>query len=689
MSGNFFEALGLKKKRSGGCGGVNNGTFPGTGLTYEERAELFDDLLEDDTSVFPLLDAPREVLATIGGFLEATNLAEVGLLCARAQKPLEEALGDAWTALLLRDFAPRSRAKRYRAHGGFGAGPCGGVPADDHGRLHRSVGLVLREIDHCRVEWDGILVVAPPHLRYRLLQTLHALRNRWGGRMAQCWEWFATRGVRRTTHGQLERHVAGYRRPAGGARVADDFDEVSHQASLDRDLRQRHRECNPKDIISSVKRSLGLAAPELASVLPEANSVGSASVGCIGDDVLSALSPTARDQRLQETAQAVAVVDAGTTEPLSGASMLSLPSPDIVEKMSFAEQLDLALKVSQSSDVAASEEPSISLPSPGMATTPSLKYKLPWVADTQGPAAFATEECDDVEADSSVLLRLQAQHAPGKPGEPLEVVLQKFSVGETIAVAEQLRRPLDQVALRLVRADWLLFYESVSVEARLRARAVAYHLRREWWLSRGPPLVRRLVDLEAELLRLPLFAASANGKCPGLMESHGGYDTNAVAAEEEHLDAFLCAWEEHEEWTSVLEEHVGPLEVCIDRERANNVQHGRAHTPHVADLCRLAFRNFAICEGRLFFAVALALYSLIARLLSETSVSSGGRGLELLQRFYAMAEVYDVQDDALAQQRSTLQQYRYYILKPLARARVRLVPDADLNEDDYEEVPLV
>ncbi|OLQ12688.1 hypothetical protein AK812_SmicGene3385 [Symbiodinium microadriaticum] len=42
---------------------------------YEDRAELLDDLLEDDTttayqdslrSSFPLLEAPREVLAAIG-----------------------------------------------------------------------------------------------------------------------------------------------------------------------------------------------------------------------------------------------------------------------------------------------------------------------------------------------------------------------------------------------------------------------------------------------------------------------------------------------------------------------------------------------------------------------------------------------------------------------------------------------
>merc|ERR1712232_1179277 len=92
--------------------------------------------------------------------------------------------------------------------------------------------------------------------------------------------------------------------------------------------------------------------------------------------------------------------------------------------------------------------------------------------------------------------------------------------------------------------------------------------------------------------------------------------------EMQQLSIFLQAWKEHEAWVVSFEEHLGPLDLEISRERTNNLQGGKAHTPYAADLCRLAFRNFAVCEGRLFFRLALSIYSLIVRLWRDEDEAS-------------------------------------------------------------------
>jgi len=134
--------------------------------------------------------------------------------------------------------------------------------------------------------------------------------------------------------------------------------------------------------------------------------------------------------------------------------------------------------------------------------------------------------------------------------------------------------------------------------------------------------------------------------------------------DEEQLERFVQAWEEYEAWTLSVTEHLGPLDLEVSRERTHNLQHGRSHTPYSADLCRLAFRNFAVCEGQLFFALATTVYGLIAAA-SLGQVSE--RGQMLLETLESLVRAYGVQDDALAAQRNTLHEFRYYLLEPLQR----------------------
>merc|ERR1719331_3617480 len=83
------------------------------------------------------------------------------------------------------------------------------------------------------------------------------------------------------------------------------------------------------------------------------------------------------------------------------------------------------------------------------------------------------------DEDSEVLLRLKVSRASGSEGD-LEVVMKVFTVGDALTIPEQLRRPLEQVSLRLTRNNWLLFYESIAAEAQLRTRAIASRLRGRW-----------------------------------------------------------------------------------------------------------------------------------------------------------------------------------------------------------------
>lgn len=279
-------------------------------------------------------------------------------------------------------------------------------------------------------------------------------------------------------------------------------------------------------------------------------------------------------------------------------------------------------------------------------------------------------------------MRLKKSGAGGKVGEEvLEVVLHENSAGESLAVPEQLRRSLEQICLRLTRENWLLFYESLAAEAQLRARAMVHRCRTAWLAEEDCP-VRCLNSLEAELLHLPIFEVGAerrrrSGTQPTATPQQAEQD-------EQRLREFLCCWEEHEAWAVALEEHLGPLDLEVSRERSNNLQQ-KTHTPYSVDLCRLAFRNFAVCEGRLFFRLALAMYGLIVRLVeAEVDDAAYQSRLELLESLYTTARRYTVPDDSLARQRLTQEEYTYYLFDPLRRA-CRLLADGVLDDDEEEE----
>merc|ERR1712079_256931 len=141
---------------------------------------------------------------------------------------------------------------------------------------------------------------------------------------------------------------------------------------------------------------------------------------------------------------------------------------------------------------------------------------------------------------------------------------------------------------------------------------------------------------------------------------------------------------EYEAWVVSIEEHLGPLDMEVSRERTNNLQNG-AHTPYPADLCRLAFRNFAICEGRSFFVITLAIYNLISRIFASENPPDCS---ELLESLYSIAKNYNVQDDSLALQRSTLEEYQYYLLEPLRRTCVQLGATVDEVEEADAREPI-
>lgn len=650
---------------------------------YEERADLLEDLLEDDSSSLPLLEAPREVLATVGSFLDARHLAGLCELCQAAQRQSDQAFSESWTALLVRDHLPRSRAKRYQR------GSSNSWVAETTSSTAKSEycvgGTVLRAVDVGRVEWDGLLLAAPPQLRYRFLHSARVLRSRWG-RLAQSWEWISTRVLRRMTYQQLELLVPGFSRPST---ASAEMDDVEHQASMDRDLRKRHQECNHADTIASMKRKLGIGSDDDRAINPDQASPDQSHGGTEADDVLAALAPTARDQRLQEVERAAT---AAARRQGAAATEAAALSQSAVDQMSYSEQLELAMRISQAPE------------------TTDAEAAMPTKAEEASKSLPAHEdEVQGCETTEGVLFQLQVPGAGGKPGmssESLEVVLRDCSAGDQIALPAQVRRSLEQITLRLTREDWLLFYESIALEAQLRARTIAHHLKSRWLQGRDIA-VQRLFDLEAVLLQLPMFGAegataeAAVAATAAASASLGSLTllTSKEAAEEEeaHLEAFVELWKEHEAWALSLEEHLGPLDLEVTRERSNNIQRGKAHTPYTVDLCRLAFRNFAICEGRLFFSLALAVYGLIARLLHEDEELQGpeqgvytnnrdcdaAAGLEipefpparswdsrlqLLQTLSWLAETYQVQDDALALQRSTLNEFRYYIHEPLQRA---------------------
>lgn len=654
MSDAWLESCGLKKKQR--CE-----------LVHSDRSDLFEDLLEEDTSVFPLLDVPPEVLTTVGIFLDARHLTTLSQLNAQAQTQLDDALADAWSELLLRDYAFRSRAKRYKAFGS--------ADGEAQRAFNGSAGLVLTAVDNSRVEWDGLLVAAPAHLRYRFFDTMRVMKSRWG-KSAQSWEWFATRILHRLTYDQVERHVLGYTRPSHSTAAADEFDEVLHQATLDRDGRQRRQECsNSRDVIASVKKSLGIAtacdhsAQGGASILKqEAGGERSAEAADGREDetkdMFSALAPTAQDQRIRKAERATAT-PANEHETPTGCTPFEMPAQQEIERMSFSDQLELALRVSSKTTLNDAEP---------IGTSPGSAEK-----STPPNAAALRETGAGAENDNEVLLRLKVSRTRIAE-EPLEVVMKVFTVGDTLNIPEQLRRPTEQVSLRLTRNNWLLFYEGIAAEAQLRARAFASKIRRRWQSPSSDRLTeaRSCLDLEAEMLQLAIFRTKPSAQS----EASGEHQVSPQELEEEsRLRDFLEMWQEHEAWAVSLEEHLGPLDLEVSRERTNNMQQGRSHTPYAADLLRLAFRNFAICEARIFFRLAQAVYGLISRLCGRQASETRW---QLLEDLYEIANGYTVQDDVLAKQRKTLQEYKYYFIEPLKRACGSEPGNGNCQDDDLE-----
>merc|ERR1711971_1426179 len=156
---------------------------------------------------------------------------------------------------------------------------------------------------------------------------------------------------------------------------------------------------------------------------------------------------------------------------------------------------------------------------------------------------------------------------------------------------------------------WVLLYESITEELSFRAKLAAEVLcASNIYAFDG--LLRTDISVSQERMCLPVWNSTSN-VVAGLSRLRAvSCDEKLRKARCELVRQASLEWCEHEDLTSFLDAQLQPLELEIDHFRGmHDVHGGGAHTPHVADVGRLMFRNFCLLDSRVFRPLCLASYA--------------------------------------------------------------------------------
>eukprot|EP00397_Hematodinium_sp_SG-2012_P011963 GEMP01012117.1.p1 GENE.GEMP01012117.1~~GEMP01012117.1.p1 ORF type:complete len:419 (+),score=94.41 GEMP01012117.1:165-1421(+) len=152
---------------------------------------------------------------------------------------------------------------------------------------------------------------------------------------------------------------------------------------------------------------------------------------------------------------------------------------------------------------------------------------------------------------------------------------------------------------KLCQQDWLLVYEQLADELRVRAKIMC--------LSIAVPSIDNDFDVDEALLYLPLWnCGTSRRRSPP--EPSGVRDFTQAEA---FLESILTAYYDFEDVGKMLQETGGALDFCIQSERENRA---RSHVVSIRELVRIAFLCGVILDSmRITKAFVWALYSTIHR----------------------------------------------------------------------------
>jgi len=287
-------------------------------------------------------------------------------------------------------------------------------------------------------------------------------------------------------------------------------------------------------------------------------------------------------------------------------------------------------------------------------------------------AETSISECSEKEEPASLVLR-----AEGAAPAMVVYVKENCLASRVDSLPDRFEASIESIVKKMSKSSmWVLLYESVTEELTFRAKLAAEALCGSN-LRAMDELLSTDISLKQERMALPVWSNSAS-----LMTSLSKLRT--VACDEklrqarcELISQASLEWCEHEDLTKFLDSQLQPLELEIDHFRGMNDVQTRAHTPHIADVGRLMFRNFCLLDSRVFRPLCLASYALVHELDTAAMRSDGEAQsslLELLEGLQAMLAACDVADDDLSASKDTKETFEELLVKPITAALERYAP---------------
>lgn len=677
---------------------------------FEARADLFDDLLEEDTSTFPLLACPPEVLTTVLLLSDVQVSLRIRPLCCQMRGAIDNNTG-LWCSLILRDFEDM-----------------GGMTKHYQGL--RTLADAAADVAFTRLEWDPLMICAPPPLRYTLLAAAKARRRRWedlGHTLAAAWSWFSSRVCRRMA-------VPTFLRWAS----------LNHEEAALRGLMGQHHAVDATAGASAVGASGGGAAAACGS-----ESAGGASGSCGGagmqfrpgrSDALALNAAAVCD--IFETVQkwhnkahrdmmsahfggvaggkegagaAAAAAAVGGQDVPSGCSFSVTPTLDAAEAAFFSADAEVAAAMSASEAAAEGGERGGGDGGGGGAggvgrgeasrrlEEAQLRLALEMSRKEAAPPEAAAADASPLAAGRAALCAVRCGAAPAHPpaaearSEPTGLVLRAEGIGGPAPVVflkphclfervgdlpEGHERSIENVAHKLTTpSTWGLLYESITEELGFRAKSAAHALMSAHARA-VDGLLREDISLTQERVCLPIWRSSR-----ALVTSLSRLRPSEIsqterAARRALLRQASLEWCELEDLTEFLDSHLGSLELAIDNFRGEQEICTNAHTPHIRDIGRLMFRNFCLLDSRMFKPLCLAAYGLVHEVCAAGSAELRGedRGdlCDLLEGVHSMLMACDVADDDLSMGKNTKDAFVEHLVQPLSAA-VESLSDWDVD----------
>lgn len=679
-----------KRQRAESAAAMDEGSF-----SFEDRADLLNDLLEEDLTTFPLLICPPEVLANFLLFLEATTPVRLRPLCA-AMRGAVDGNNGLWCSLIARDFADLGGVtKHYKGLRTL-------ADASDDSRAF------------VRLEWDPLMICATPPLRYALLATAKARRQRWdacghGHALGTGWAWFSAKVCRRmaaqtflrwaslqhdkakvykivepylgklsggpgVARGDVVDAAGGYR---GDASVVEGASAAGGRSGEKEDVGVHFRRGRSDAITLSVEAATDIYETvqrwhnQQHRDMMRAHIKGSKDDGSGGEgqgasqsaSVLFSATPTldAAEAALS-AAEAFAPELRATSEtgPNEAASRRGAASRHIEEA-----QLRLALELSKSeadvNDSAGSCEDQV------VAKDAAEKKKD---SDSIQPQSKKpTSPAAQQEEPVGLVLR-----AEGVAPEMVVYLKEHCLAARVDALPDRFEASIESVVGKMMKSNmWVLLYESITEELTFRAKLAAEALCASHTCAMDD-LLSTGISLSQERMCLPVWNRSSVAMLSLSKLRAASCDDKLRQARCDLVRQASLEWCEHEDLTTFLDSQLQPLQLEIDHFHGMHEVREGTHTPQIADVGRLMFRNFCLLDSRVFRPLCLASYALVHELHAVDDFDAQSRLVELLEGLHAMLVACDVADDQLSASKNTKETFEEFLLLPITTALERYTP---------------